>query len=111
MWLSTYLSGYGQYAQELLDPRSALHAFRPTAVLFALDAHHVIGTLDAGSTAQEVEARLTEIIGFDRSAMGAGAQLLRLCHPATNISPGISRAVRRQRAPLARLPRRGNRAG
>jgi FkbH-like protein len=62
MWISTYLSGYGQYAQELLDPHSALHAFRPTAVLFALDAHHVIGTLDAGSTAQEVETRLTEIL-------------------------------------------------
>jgi FkbH-like protein len=62
MWISTYLSGYGQYAQELLDPRSALHAFRPTAVLFALDAHHIVGTLDAGATTQEVEARLTGML-------------------------------------------------
>lgn len=62
MWISTYISGYGQYAQELLDPHSALHAFRPNAVLFALDAHHVTGALDAAATAEQAEARLTEIL-------------------------------------------------
>ena len=62
IWISTYLSGYGQYAQELLDKRSALHAFRPDAVLFALDAHHITGALDPAATAAQAETRLTEVL-------------------------------------------------
>ena len=38
IWIETYENGYGQYLQELTDPASALQAFRPTAVLLALDA-------------------------------------------------------------------------
>lgn len=41
IWLATYENDYGQYLQELMDPSSALHAFRPTSVLFAFDARHV----------------------------------------------------------------------
>jgi FkbH-like protein len=62
IWISTYLSGYGQYAQELLDKRSGLHAFRPDAVLFALDARHITGALDPAATAAQAEARLTEVL-------------------------------------------------
>ncbi len=29
IWITTYENDYGQYLQELLDPASALHAFRP----------------------------------------------------------------------------------
>ena len=36
IWIETYENDYGQYQQELLDPGSALHAFKPDAsVLFA----------------------------------------------------------------------------
>ena len=39
--IEIYENDYGQYLQELTDPSSALHAFKPTVVLFALDAHHL----------------------------------------------------------------------
>ncbi len=39
--ITTYESEYGQYWQELADPSSALHAFRPNCVLFLLDSHHL----------------------------------------------------------------------
>ncbi len=39
IWIDTYENDYGQYWHELSDPGSALHEFRPTAVLLALDAY------------------------------------------------------------------------
>ncbi len=39
--ITTYENDYGQYLQELMDPGSELHAFRPDAVLFAFDAYHL----------------------------------------------------------------------
>ena len=38
LWLEVYEADYGQYRQELENPRSKLHDFRPDAVLFAFDA-------------------------------------------------------------------------
>jgi FkbH-like protein len=43
IWISTYTPHYGQFLQELLDPASPLHSFKPDAVLFALDAYHLFG--------------------------------------------------------------------
>src|ERR1700733_1334166 len=48
IWIDTYENEFGQYLQELSDPSSALHEFRPTAVLFAFDAYHVCAGLTAG---------------------------------------------------------------
>jgi FkbH-like protein len=59
-WVETYENNYGQYWQELANPGSALHRFRPTAVLFALDAYHLAGGINAGSSAAETEAALAE---------------------------------------------------
>jgi hypothetical protein len=42
-------SACGQYWQELVDRNSTLHAFRPTVVLFAPDAHHLTAGLPLGS--------------------------------------------------------------
>ena len=42
IYIDTYLGSYGQYRQELFDPGSELHRFRPNAVLFALDAQHML---------------------------------------------------------------------
>ncbi|WP_213979272.1 HAD-IIIC family phosphatase [Sphingomonas sp. dw_22] len=56
-WIDIYENDYGQYLQELADPASALHAFRPDTVLLALDAHHLCLGL---STAQDLEAHLRE---------------------------------------------------
>ena len=41
--LAIHENAYGQYLQELFDPGSTLHRFRPEAVLFALDTPHVLG--------------------------------------------------------------------
>jgi len=57
--ISTYENEYGQYLQELLDPRSALHAFAPTVVLFAFDAHHLVRGIHAAFSAADAEAALT----------------------------------------------------
>ena len=52
-----YEGAYGMYMQELTDSSSGLQAFRPDALLIALDAHHLAGA--AGSTADGA-LRLTE---------------------------------------------------
>jgi FkbH-like protein len=44
MWIDVYEGAYGMYRQELQDPASALHAFKPDILLLALDAHHLLGS-------------------------------------------------------------------
>ena len=61
LWIETHTPEYGQYTQALMDPASPLHAFRPTAVLFALDSRHVLAGIEPGGDAAEVERRLTRI--------------------------------------------------
>jgi FkbH-like protein len=61
LWLSIYTGTYGQYAQELRDNRSALYAFGPDTILFALDARHVTTGFDAGMSPAEAAARTEEI--------------------------------------------------
>jgi FkbH-like protein len=41
LWLDVFEGEYGMYLQEFLDPSSALHRFKPHAVVIAMDAHHV----------------------------------------------------------------------
>ena len=53
---------YGQYWQELIDPASALHAFKPTAVLFALDAWHLSGGVNGGMSARDAAGALESIL-------------------------------------------------
>jgi FkbH-like protein len=63
MWVETYENDYGQYWQELADPGSALHRFKPTAVLLALDAQHLAAGVDAGAGAADADAALADICG------------------------------------------------
>jgi FkbH-like protein len=58
--VSIYENAFGQYWQELSDPGSALHAFRPTVVLLALDAYHLAAGADARLTGTEAAACLCE---------------------------------------------------
>jgi FkbH-like protein len=51
MWAQIYEAPFGQYRQELLDPKSAIHRFNPTDILFSFDARHLIGL--AGSLSDE----------------------------------------------------------
>lgn len=38
VWVEPYLAPYGQYLNELLDPKSALYRFRPQVTFLAIDA-------------------------------------------------------------------------
>ena len=60
IWVDTYETDYGQYLQELSDPSSALHAFKPTAVLLALDAYHLTAGVTAGMDAATADAALND---------------------------------------------------
>ncbi len=46
IWAKIHTNPYGQYLQDLIDPTSALHQFKPTVVLFAFDARHALGQID-----------------------------------------------------------------
>ncbi len=75
LWVTLFEPDYGQYRQALADPASALHAFQPTAVLLALDAHHLMGVADpalgADAAADEIERTLETLRGLWRSARDA----------------------------------------
>lgn len=43
IWVDVYEGSYGMYRQELQDPASGLHAFRPDVLLICLDAQHLLG--------------------------------------------------------------------
>jgi len=77
IFISTYESEYGQYLQALLDTGSALHAFKPSAVLFVFDAQHLTQGLhaaltedDAASLLAETLARLQNCWSLAREAFG-----------------------------------------
>jgi hypothetical protein len=59
IWLDTYENEYGQYRQELLNPKSSLWTFAPTTALFCLDAEHVAGAAK-GCVSREESARRSE---------------------------------------------------
>lgn len=61
MWADVYENDYGQYWQELADPQSGLHRFKPNVVLLALDAYHLASGVSAGSSVEEVETALAAV--------------------------------------------------
>ncbi|MDR3537898.1 MAG: HAD-IIIC family phosphatase [Acetobacteraceae bacterium] len=66
IWIDTYENDYGQYLQELSDPESDLHAFKPTAVLLAFDAYHLTAGVTAGMDAASADAALDEVTAHVR---------------------------------------------
>ncbi|HVC60171.1 MAG TPA: HAD-IIIC family phosphatase [Acetobacteraceae bacterium] len=68
IWIDTYENDFGQYVQELSDPDSELHAFKPTAVLLSLDAYHLAAGVTSGLDAAGADAALDEIKGRIREA-------------------------------------------
>jgi hypothetical protein len=61
--IEIYENAYGQYWQELSDPASGLRAFRPTAVLFALDARHLAAGVDARMDQAAADRALRDLQG------------------------------------------------
>lgn len=62
IWIDTYTPDYSQYAQELINPASDLHTFAPNAVLFALDAHHLMQGVELTATPDSVSTTLNDIL-------------------------------------------------
>ncbi len=60
LWIETLTPDYGQHIQALMDPASPLHAFRPTAVLFALDSRHLLAEIEPGGEATEGGHRIDQ---------------------------------------------------
>jgi FkbH-like protein len=58
LWVYTHEGDYGQYFQELGDPASTLHAFKPDVVLLAFDAAHLLRGATAGAEAAQADALL-----------------------------------------------------
>ncbi len=59
--VSVFEADYGQYWQELLEPSAELRAFKPTALLLALDAYHLAAGLNAAMPAPAVDAAFDEL--------------------------------------------------
>ncbi len=88
LWIETHTPDYGQYTQALMDPASALHAFRPTAVLFALDAHHLLAEIEPSGDAAVATQRVTQIAA-DLSAQWARARQSFRCQVIQQTLPPV----------------------
>jgi len=88
LWIDIHTPPYGQYAQSLMDEASPLHAYRPDAVLFALDAHHLLAGIEPGGDAAEVERRLTAI-GENLAAQWARARQAFRCQVIQQTLPPV----------------------
>jgi FkbH-like protein len=70
LFLQTYVTGYDQYRQELLDPSSPLYRFEPNTVLFSLDARHMVGQLENG-TNHAIEKSVSQLAELWQRASAA----------------------------------------
>jgi FkbH-like protein len=60
--IETYENEYGQYWQDIADPASPLHAFKPTTVLLALDGHHLAAGVIAAMAPEDAARAQDEIV-------------------------------------------------
>lgn len=64
--LEVYEGPYSLYRQELSDPASGLHAFKPHVMLLALDARHVVGT--GGTSVDQALAQIRDCWALAKDA-------------------------------------------
>jgi FkbH-like protein len=57
-----HAAGYGQYRQELLQPLSTLHQFKPDAVLLSISAREAIASIPIGATRADADEILNRTI-------------------------------------------------
>ena len=71
LWVDVWEAPYGQYRQALTSDAAAAIQFDPTAVLIALDAHHLTAGLDAAADQDQAdrafEAVMKEIVACWRA--------------------------------------------
>jgi len=60
--ISSYLGSYGQYRQELLDPSSALHEFRPQIIVLAITAREAIASIPITATHEQADRVLDQAV-------------------------------------------------
>lgn len=60
--IDAYASGYGIYRQELLDPGSKLHAFKPDVVLFSLVAKDFVGAVTSSAGQEAVDRTIADTV-------------------------------------------------
>lgn len=63
LWTTLYKGNYGQYIQDIYDPESPLHAWKPNTILFAFDSRHLLGGHQVGEAPEATAARLDETTG------------------------------------------------
>jgi FkbH-like protein len=66
---------YGQYRQDLLDPTSGLHRFKPQAVLFSLTAREAIVSVPLTATTAEVDGAIGRFIAELRPLWRKGREI------------------------------------
>ncbi|HLX98637.1 MAG TPA: HAD-IIIC family phosphatase, partial [Roseiarcus sp.] len=78
--IEVHHGSYGQYRQDLLDAGSALHRFKPQAVLVSLSAREAIAGVGLGATTAEADGAvgrfIAELRSLWRRARDAGAAVL-----------------------------------
>jgi FkbH-like protein len=60
--IGVYNGAYGQYRQEILDPRASLHQFAPQAILLSLTAREAIAAVPLTATAAAVDESIARFI-------------------------------------------------
>lgn len=71
--VDVYVGPYGLYRQELANPGSGLHQFKPDVVLFSFDAAHLAA--GEGASAETAMANLRQCWHLARTTLGARAVL------------------------------------
>ena len=60
--IEAYAGAFGQFRQEVLDPASPLHDFRPDVILFSLTARQAISGVPLAATAEDVDRALSRVV-------------------------------------------------
>lgn len=68
IWVDVYEGPYGMYRQELQDPSSGLHAFKPDVLLLSLDAHHLVGS--EGASAEHALSDISDCWKLAKQTLG-----------------------------------------
>jgi FkbH-like protein len=66
-FLTIYEPDYGQYRFELLNPTSALHEFKPNAILFAFDSRHMTRGLNLQANAAQADEAIADAVSHLRA--------------------------------------------
>jgi len=72
LYIEIYAGGYGQYRQEIMDPDSPLHAFKPDIILLSLTFGDAVASVPVAASTDVAENvvtdAVTELLGIWRQA-------------------------------------------